>query len=40
MTGQVLLRVLSEERPDVNATAVPPSLEDYYLYIFGEIEKT
>jgi ABC-type multidrug transport system ATPase subunit len=40
MTGQVLLRVLSEECPDVNATAVPPSLEDYYLYIFGEIEKT
>ena len=40
MTGQVLLRVLSEERPDANATAMPPSLEDYYLYIFGEIEKT
>ncbi|MBR5615496.1 MAG: ATP-binding cassette domain-containing protein [Clostridia bacterium] len=40
MTGQVLLRVLSEECPDAKATAVPPSLEDYYLYIFGEIEKT
>ena len=40
MTGQVLFRVLSEERPDANATAMPPSLEDYYLYIFGEIEKT
>ena len=35
MTGQVLLRVLSEECPDAKATAVPPSLEDYYLYIFG-----
>ena len=40
VTGQVLLRVLSEECPDAKATAVPPSLEDYYLYIFGEIEKT
>ena len=40
MTGQVLLRVLSEECPDAKATAEPPSLEDYYLYIFGEIEKT
>ncbi len=36
MTGQVLLRVLSEERPDANATTVPPSLEDYYLYVFDE----
>ena len=39
MIGQILLRVLPKERPNANAIAVPPNLEDYYLYIFGEIEE-
>ena len=34
--GGVILRVLSEERPADNAVPVPPTLEDYYLYLFGE----
>lgn len=33
---QVILRVLCEERPAENAIAVAPTLEDYYLYLFGE----
>ena len=32
----VRVRVLSEEIPFGNAVTVTPSLEDYYLYIFGE----
>lgn len=32
----VRVRVLSEEIPCGNAITVTPSLEDYYLYIFGE----
>ena len=32
----VRVRVLSEEIPCGNAVMVTPSLEDYYLYIFGE----
>ena len=39
MIGHILLRVLPKERPNANAIAVPPNLEDYYLYIFGEIEE-
>ena len=36
-SGQsVILRVLCESRPTENATAVAPTLEDYYLYLFGE----
>lgn len=35
-TGKALLRVLSEERPDESARAAEPTLEDYYLYVFGE----
>ena len=37
-TGDVILRVLSEKEPVLNgrpATAVAPTLEDYYLYVFG-----
>lgn len=35
--GQVLLRLLSQERPPVSdAQTVPPSLEDVYLWHFGE----
>ncbi|MBR4743308.1 MAG: ATP-binding cassette domain-containing protein [Oscillospiraceae bacterium] len=35
-TGDVLLRVLCEEKPQDNARAVAPTLEDYYLRVFGE----
>ena len=35
-TGEVLLRVLSGERPQENARPVAPTLEDYYLTVFGE----
>ena len=34
--GKIYLRVLSEEKPDENAVEAVPSLEDYYLYCFGE----
>ena len=32
--NQVILRILSDEKPDENAGNVPPTLEDYYLYVF------
>ena len=35
-TGAIQLRVLADERPTVTAAAVIPTLEDYYLYVFGE----
>ena len=39
-TGDAILRVLSEEKPvssgEKSATTVAPTLEDYYLYVFGE----
>ncbi|MBR5365342.1 MAG: ATP-binding cassette domain-containing protein [Clostridia bacterium] len=35
-TGEVLLRVLAGEKPEENARAVVPTLEDYYLWVFGE----
>jgi len=39
-TGDVILRVLSEEEPVSDgrkpALAVAPTLEDYYLYVFGK----
>ena len=35
-TGEVLLRVLSDEKPSERARVIQPTLEDYYLYIFGE----
>jgi len=35
-TGEVLLRVLSDEQPTDRSKTVSPTLEDYYLYIFGE----
>lgn len=34
--GGVLLRVLSEARPTETAEELVPTLEDYYLYVFGE----
>ena len=39
-TGDAILRVLSDNEPEStggkSATAVAPTLEDYYLYVFGE----
>lgn len=34
---KVLLRVLSDEKPVENAQILSPTLEDYYLYVFGDI---
>lgn len=33
--GKAVLRVLSDEQPTDDAKAVTPTLEDYYLYVFG-----
>ena len=33
--GKVALRVLSEEKPEYDVKQVLPTLEDYYLYVFG-----
>jgi len=35
-TASVLLRVLAEEQPTEQSKIVTPTLEDYYLYVFGE----
>ena len=35
-SGETLLRVLSDSRPMENAKAVAPTLEDYYLWVFGD----
>ena len=35
-TGAVLLRVLADEQPTDMSKVVAPTLEDYYLYVFGE----
>ena len=35
-SGEILLRVLSEAIPDGNARHAAPTLEDYYLWVFGE----
>ncbi len=35
-THGVNLRILSDERPGDGAETVVPTLEDYYLYVFGE----
>ena len=37
-SGEVLLRVLSEVRPTARAYTVSPTLEDYYLMVFGEAD--
>ena len=36
--GNVILRILAEERPKDDAKAAAPTLEDYYLYVFGDAE--
>jgi len=35
--GDVILRILSDEKPTERAYNVSPSLEDYYLYVFDDI---
>ena len=35
-SGDVLLRVLSDDPPSTHAKNVAPTLEDYYLYVFGD----
>lgn len=35
-SGNVSLRVLSDEKPSEDSKIVSPTLEDYYLYIFGD----
>lgn len=35
-TGEVLLRVLADAMPTERARTVLPTLEDYYLYVFGD----
>ena len=39
VTGKVKLRVLSEEKPTEQSISTAPTLEDYYLYVFGEYSK-
>ena len=36
--GDVILRILAEEKPKEGAKAPAPTLEDYYLYVFGDAE--
>lgn len=35
-SGKVLLRVISDERPGEEAVSATPTLEDHYLWVFGE----
>ncbi len=35
-TNDIVLRVLSDTAPSVTATLSSPTLEDYYLYVFGD----
>lgn len=32
----VMLRIIADEKPTESAVAVAPTLEDYYLYVFGD----
>ena len=34
--GGASIRVLSDEKPDENSVPAPPTLEDYYLCVFGD----
>ena len=36
-TSDIILRVLSDTAPSITATLVSPTLEDYYLYVFGDL---
>ena len=35
-SGEVLLRVLSDDMPTMASKTVAPTLDDYYLYVFGD----
>ena len=39
-TGEVLLRVLADTMPTERARVVAPTLEDYYLHVFGDAAGT
>ena len=39
-TGNVLLRVLVDAMPTERARVVAPTLEDYYLHVFGDASGT
>ena len=39
-TGTILLRVLADTQPTQSAKPVTPTLEDYYLHVFGDIVST
>ena len=39
-TGEVLLRVLADTMPTERARTVAPTLEDYYLHVFGDASGT
>lgn len=39
-SGDVLLKVLSEDMPTITSKNVTPTLEDYYLYVFGDSVST
>lgn len=39
-TGEVLLRVLADAMPTERARTVAPTLEDYYLHVFGDASGT
>lgn len=39
-SGEVLLRVLSDDPPSIHAKNAAPTLEDYYLYVFGDSVST
>ena len=39
-TGEVLLRVLADTMPTERARVVAPTLEDYYLHVFGDTAGT
>ena len=39
-TGKVLLRVLADTMPTERARVVAPTLEDYYLHVFGDAAGT
>lgn len=39
-SGAVLLRILADQMPTSTAKIVIPTLEDYYLYIFGDMVKS
>ena len=40
LSGGVILRILSDDKLMEKAIAVSPTLEDYYLYVFGDVVST